>query len=219
MGKLREAHPDWMKDHGLSFLHWCPGCKTTHVINVEKPNGQDALWTFDGNMEAPTFSPSINRGPGHCHYFIRAGRIEFQGDSQHTLAGQTVDLPDLEQAEAARDAEHETLNNADAESASTDAPPESGPASSTADTPPDVGNADADKAAAEQKAAAEKAEAEKVAAAEAERKAAEEKAAEEKASAEKSSKRKEAEHANGLPSWRRRRRRAIENRRSLSRSQ
>jgi hypothetical protein len=29
-----------------------------------------------------------------CHYFIRAGKIEFCGDSPHNLAGQTVDLPD-----------------------------------------------------------------------------------------------------------------------------
>lgn len=28
-----------------------------------------------------------------CHSFIRAGRIEFCGDSGHSLAGKTVDLP------------------------------------------------------------------------------------------------------------------------------
>ena len=68
-------------------------------------------WTFDGNMESPTFGPSIrcfttettddNDKPlPHpvertlCHYFIKAGKIEFCGDSPHALAGRTVDLPD-----------------------------------------------------------------------------------------------------------------------------
>lgn len=66
-------------------------------------------WTFDGNLDAPTFSPSVLHhahggvvdGPNEfkpqvqCHYFIRAGRIEFCGDSRHALAGKTVDLPPL----------------------------------------------------------------------------------------------------------------------------
>jgi len=30
-----------------------------------------------------------------CHYFIKAGQIEFQGDSTHALAGKTVPLPPL----------------------------------------------------------------------------------------------------------------------------
>jgi len=29
-----------------------------------------------------------------CHSFVRAGRIEFLGDSTHPLAGKTVDLPE-----------------------------------------------------------------------------------------------------------------------------
>jgi hypothetical protein len=33
---------------------------------------------------------------GLCHYFIVDGRIRYCGDCQHELAGQTVDLPDLE---------------------------------------------------------------------------------------------------------------------------
>lgn len=37
----------------LSF--YCPGCKCSH--------GFDSRWTFDGNMEAPTFSPSLLVGP------------------------------------------------------------------------------------------------------------------------------------------------------------
>jgi Family of unknown function (DUF6527) len=79
---------------GLTYLHWCPGCDGPHAINVEKPNHCNAKWSFDGNVESPTFSPSINY-VGMCHYFIRGGRIEFCSDSKHALAGQTVELPDF----------------------------------------------------------------------------------------------------------------------------
>jgi hypothetical protein len=91
------------------YGHWCPGCNSGHEINVDRPNASGAKWTFDGNMDCPTFSPSINlqiNPPGNphyqpdvksarCHYFIRAGRIQFLPDCTHALAGQTVDLPDI----------------------------------------------------------------------------------------------------------------------------
>jgi hypothetical protein len=78
------------------WRHWCPGCKGMHVIPTDsrgQANGHK--WTFDGNMEAPTFHPSINI-VGQCHYWIRAGKIEYCSDSKHKLAGKTVALPDLE---------------------------------------------------------------------------------------------------------------------------
>lgn len=78
-----------------SWRHWCPGCKMNHVIYTDpkaQPNGHH--WRFDGNMDAPTFEPSINI-VGQCHYFLRGGRLEYCSDSKHELAGQTVDLPDL----------------------------------------------------------------------------------------------------------------------------
>jgi hypothetical protein len=75
-------------------MHWCPGCKARHIINIEKPLPNGAKWTWDGNVDAQTFSPSINI-VGRCHYFIRSGMIEFCGDSAHELAGKTVPLPDF----------------------------------------------------------------------------------------------------------------------------
>jgi len=33
---------------------------------------------------------------GICHSFVRNGRIQFLNDSTHELAGQTVDLPDVD---------------------------------------------------------------------------------------------------------------------------
>lgn len=79
---------------GLCLLHWCPGCRGPHLINVEKPNHLGAKWTWNKNAEKPTFTPSINI-VGHCHYFITDGKIQFCPDSKHKLAGMTVDLPDF----------------------------------------------------------------------------------------------------------------------------
>lgn len=84
--------------------HFCPGCRWMHQIAVDQPFPNGARWSFDGNADAPTFAPSVHirlgfgdpgKPPRVCHYFIRAGRIEFCGDSTHGLAGQTVDLPDI----------------------------------------------------------------------------------------------------------------------------
>jgi len=30
-----------------------------------------------------------------CHYFLKGGMLQFLGDCTHTLAGQTVPLPEL----------------------------------------------------------------------------------------------------------------------------
>lgn len=55
-------------------------------------------WTFDGNMEAPTFDPSFvhtwTEGdvPRVCHYVLHAGVLNFCGDSTHVLANKNVPL-------------------------------------------------------------------------------------------------------------------------------
>lgn len=86
-----------------THAHWCPACKVMHDFAVEQPFRNGARWTFNGNGDLPTFSPSMNIAVGpydggkidRCHYFLRNGRIEFLGDSTHAMAGQTVDLPDV----------------------------------------------------------------------------------------------------------------------------
>jgi hypothetical protein len=58
---------------------------------------------FDGNVNAPTISPSVlinglRGGPPsrpRCHCYVRAGRIEFLSDSTHALADHTVEMPGL----------------------------------------------------------------------------------------------------------------------------
>lgn len=88
--------------YGIRF--GCPGCNGTHVIPTgASPNA----WDFNGDLERPTLSPSILVYPHgvllddgsvgqtpRCHSFVRDGRIEFCSDSTHSLAGQTVDLPE-----------------------------------------------------------------------------------------------------------------------------
>ena len=72
------------------YVHWCPGCNEAHFIS-------DA-WKFNGNMDRPTFSPSIKHGPAElrcCHYFLEGGELQFCSDSTHHLCGCTIPLPDL----------------------------------------------------------------------------------------------------------------------------
>lgn len=95
-------------DH-LGF--WCPGCQELHVVRVP-PHPQ--AWGFNGNYDAPTFTPSVKvdgtrrmTDAEHalvmagekidlpstvCHSFVTDGRIQFLGDCTHALAGQTVTL-------------------------------------------------------------------------------------------------------------------------------
>lgn len=84
---------------GLSF--WCPGCQHPHSIPTQGPGA----WTFNGDMDAPVFSPSVDvrarfvDGVQVCHSFVGSagappGFIVFLSDSTHVLAGQTVPLPE-----------------------------------------------------------------------------------------------------------------------------
>jgi hypothetical protein len=82
---------------------YCPGCESFHRVTVDPT--KRPCWNYDGNPDAPTFSPSIlTRWTEHrdglavgmvCHCFIRNGKIEFLGDCTHSLAGKTVQVPDL----------------------------------------------------------------------------------------------------------------------------
>lgn len=87
----------------LVLLHWCPGCKETHVVHDTEKNSSDAMWTWDGNAKRPTLMPSVNSGRGpfpdgrvhRCHYWLKAGTLECLKDSTHELAGRKVKLPPI----------------------------------------------------------------------------------------------------------------------------
>lgn len=93
---------------GNRLAYWCPGCDEAHALRVR--SGQPIThpsWSFDGDIDAPTFAPPvlITIGPDIednipqriCHSFVRAGRIQFLADCTHTLVGQTVDMVEFEE--------------------------------------------------------------------------------------------------------------------------
>lgn len=93
------------------YAHWCPGCEEMHTL----PDS----WTFNGNLESPTFTPSFkheglkrvfvngnwtgewkrdgagNTIPFICHYHVTAGELNFTSDSTHGLAAKKVPMPPL----------------------------------------------------------------------------------------------------------------------------
>lgn len=74
----------------------CPGCNKLHPFHTENPRG--VIWTFNGNLEKPTFTPSLmvdKDTPKQCHLNMTDGMIYFHPDSKHALAGQTVPIPEL----------------------------------------------------------------------------------------------------------------------------
>lgn len=99
------------------FAFFCPACHFAHWFKVG--NGG---WTWNGNREKPTISPSIlARGKRtvtdteadrimagekvvipefRCHSFVKEGKIQFLGDCTHDMKNQTVDLPEFLETEA-----------------------------------------------------------------------------------------------------------------------
>ena len=56
----------------------------------------DERWEFNGNYEKPTFRPSMllnsNMSGKRNHFFVTDGKIEYLADSEHDLAGTTIDM-------------------------------------------------------------------------------------------------------------------------------
>lgn len=82
---------------GVNHIRFhCPGCNSSHVIIIE---GEGA-WGWNGSLEQPTFTPSVlvwnSRPELRCHSFVTDGKIQFLSDCFHALAGQTVELPEVE---------------------------------------------------------------------------------------------------------------------------
>ena len=96
---------------GNHYAFFCQACYSPHVIPTGP--GQQG-WHFDGNLEQPTFSPSIlvrsgsaidptfrdepGDPPRVCHSFVRDGQIQYLGDCDHRLAGQTLPLVEWPEA-------------------------------------------------------------------------------------------------------------------------
>lgn len=95
MAKVR--HFLWKHDDRVVADQWhfyCPGCRIIHAIGYTQHK-------FNGNVENPTFEPSVlvigggEHGKVYCHSYVRDGRIQFLGDCRHELVNQTVDLPEF----------------------------------------------------------------------------------------------------------------------------
>ena len=105
-----------------SMLFECPGCEMLHSANVAGTG--HPVWTWNGSMDKPTFSPSIlvrfdhwtppattpevcakiksgeivqTRVSRVCHSFVRDGKIQFLEDCTHALAGKIVELPECDE--------------------------------------------------------------------------------------------------------------------------
>lgn len=109
-------------EHRVCF--YCPGCESHHWVVVRGKSGP--VWQWNGDRDKPTFTPSVLVRTGHyagggtkgdegcwcnfeertgkkssfkcsvCHSFVTDGKIRFLGDCTHSLAGQTVELPECE---------------------------------------------------------------------------------------------------------------------------
>ena len=108
---------------GGRLMFWCPGCECAHAVATGQ--GPGPRWSFNGDHDRPTFTPSIlatryewepsavdpdirekiRRGEIKqtevkrvCHSFVTEGQIQFLSDCTHALAGQTVPLQPFDEA-------------------------------------------------------------------------------------------------------------------------
>ena len=111
---------------GGRLAFWCPGCESAHALRI-RPADRSPSWEYNGNPDAPTFSPSVLVTYSHwvpsaedpdvsakiksgeivqtqvndiCHSFVTDGQIQFLGDCTHALASQTVPLAEWSHGDA-----------------------------------------------------------------------------------------------------------------------
>jgi hypothetical protein len=125
---FKENQGAWMSQLSKKFRsiaggkigYWCQGCDMLHMVRVGA--GVGPKWNWNGDLEKPTFTPSVlvtwEQGeppattpeirekirsgeitqvkvPKICHTFITNGMVQFLGDCTHQYAGRTLPLPDL----------------------------------------------------------------------------------------------------------------------------
>lgn len=77
-----------------TYIFFCPACQCVHPYTVPR-------WSFNGDMERPTFNPSLRVGKREgsgmetaCHLFLENGLIRYCGDCPHGMAGKSIECPD-----------------------------------------------------------------------------------------------------------------------------
>lgn len=75
---------------------YCPGCGTQHPYRLDVPQDNDAIWTFKGSWDKPTFEPSLLCNKDYpelrCHLFVVNGVIRYCGDCHHQYAGKNIKM-------------------------------------------------------------------------------------------------------------------------------
>lgn len=114
------------KEHEGLMLIMCEGCGVRHMIATKHPEIWTHNWGFNGDLEAPSFTPSVKirwpewiggeafeefttfetacrttKDPSKwkihcCHFVITRGVIAFQGDCTHELMNHNRQLPNIE---------------------------------------------------------------------------------------------------------------------------
>lgn len=94
------------------YFFECPGCGELHAVWTTDEGYPHPIWSFNGDIDKPTVRASILvkypatpeatdefkewRTERICHSFITDGKIEFLSDCWHSLAGQIVEIPEIE---------------------------------------------------------------------------------------------------------------------------
>lgn len=84
------------------LIFYCSGCEYCHGVPVKSDRYSN--WNWNGDLEKPTLTPSIfvNRGREcpelhACHSYLTDGKINYLSDCSHGLAGQIVEVEDLDE--------------------------------------------------------------------------------------------------------------------------
>lgn len=99
-GRYEPCEPD----EATHLLLHLPGPLPNRILPVMIGGRREGTpnWTWNGSVESPTVRPSVltrgsdAAGDHVCHSWINDGRVQFLADCSHELAGQTLDLLDLE---------------------------------------------------------------------------------------------------------------------------
>lgn len=88
----------------VGYCFKCPACGFLHKFCTADAHTEGwPVWTLTGTPEKPTIRDSIlvkedfgeNHESRQCHSFVTDGQISFCGDCTHSMAGQTVPLPEI----------------------------------------------------------------------------------------------------------------------------
>lgn len=103
---MKKLIPVKENNQTVGYLFNCPGCGG-HVVHV-KPykNGIGASWTWNGDLDKPTFRPSVLskviRADGTisyvCHLWVTDGNLLYLNDCTHEYSGQMIEMEEIEEA-------------------------------------------------------------------------------------------------------------------------